>query len=319
MKISFNLPILVVALVMVTLQLVGCNYMEDREVVATTPLDSPVLANENVELSTMTANLFGFGTCINSGELENLMLQMVDDEGEHLGFVVAFVEDIVNSESESIALWKYLTEATLMQIKYDGIIHNTTPLSIYAQEVTVLERESTFGMSEYLKEAFPDEYSVFFDAHRDLMYGEGYSANRNVSDNLYRTITGHFSELDWNLPDFWGGHYIDDQGRLVVQVATDFLPMDEAMDYLSDIVDVEPIIFHPVEFSENQLRDLLDNYLIHHPYIRDFVHGLIFHNIPKNRVEASLMNYSDEETERFREVIIDSPMIIFTQDPYFVQ
>lgn len=65
-----------------------------------------------------------------------------------------------------------------------------------------------------------------------------------------------------------------------------------AKSYFEAIVKVSIPVLKPTR--NNKIYNL-----IHNPYIEGFSHGLIFHNKPENSVQVSLMNYNNEERERF--------------------
>ena len=268
--------------------------------------------DDGTNLTSFTMDVFVFG----SGEEGHLFVQGLDHDDNHIGFFVLLYDEALNSEGEEITS-EYLVGAIRARIDYDGTIHNTSPRTIHAHNITVLER----GHWDWERLAYehPEEFSRFKTEYPDFLHGEGFSDLHNKAIDLYFNLLDHYREVNGEsergfgvvLPDYIGGFYHNERGELVIQIAVDFLPIDEAMASIGEIIDIASVVFYPAQFSHNQLSDMAD-YLFESDEIWDFVDSFGVSE-PENRVLVWLTNYSPEDIERFRTTIIDSSMIIFTE------
>ena len=264
----------------------------------------------NLTSFTMDALVFG------SGGEGHSFVQGLDRDDNHIGFLVLLYDEALNSEGEEVTS-EYLVGAIRVRIDYDGTIHNTSPRTINAHNITVLER-GHWGW-QYLEYEHPEEWQRFFSEYPDFLHGEGFSDFHSAAIDLFDNLLDHYRAVNGTsdrgfgvvLPDYIGGFYHNERGGLVIQIAIDFLSVDEAMASIGEIIDIASVVFYPVQFSHNQLSDMSD-YLFEADGIWDFAgsFGVIE---PENRVLVWLINYCAEEIERFRTTIIDSPMIIFTE------
>ena len=268
--------------------------------------------DDATDLINFTMDAFVFG----SGEEGHSFVQGLDSENNHIGFFVLLYDEALNSEGKKVTS-EYLTGAIHVRIDYDGTIQNTAPRTIHAHNITVIER----GYWDWGRLAYehPEEWKRFFDEYPDFLHGEGFSDFHRAAIDLFDNLLNHYRKANGAsdrgfgvvLPDYIGGFYHNERGGLVIQIAVDFLSMDEAVASIGEIIDIASVVFYPVQFSHNQLSEMSD-YLFESDEIWDFADSFGVSE-PENRVLVWLKNYSPEEIERFRTTIIESSMIIFTE------
>ena len=126
-------------------------------------------------------------------------------------------------------------------------------------------------------------------------------------------------------PSYYGGSYIDDNGNLNMLVVENFniavlrANFDLYVMGLETILEMENteygLIVKPAEFSFNDLRATMF-------YIFDFLQEnpeyevsrnttSFFLDVPKNRIVVNLVEFNYEQISRFRNEILDTPMIVF--------
>jgi len=120
-------------------------------------------------------------------------------------------------------------------------------------------------------------------------------------------------------PDFIGGIYYNDDHNMVLQLVESAKAKDPAQYSRVEnfLAQADGIIVEHVDFSDNELNavmDTLDSFWLtkNKPDVFDNVDTYKKDTI-NNRVEIWLRNYNEREIARFREVALDSPMLIFVK------
>jgi len=190
---------------------------------------------------------------------------------------------------------------------------------------------SAFDELIFIEDYFRDE--AFVDAAQDyaiLHFGHEFMYNHDQAivarEALYATFPRSRAG-DVSYPMFYGGHYIDDNGNLVVLVVGDSASLaingtdsnavafDASMEQVLQVdtmVSVRDAVF---TFSElNEALDVmeallwsdLDSYLFHnlHYWYLDVI---------GNRVVVGLDVFNEKRVADFRQTILDSPMLYFRQ------
>lgn len=138
-----------------------------------------------------------------------------------------------------------------------------------------------------------------------------YNAYMQLSDGFG---TAHDSRnLVEAYPDYYGGSYINDNGKLVICVPED--AVDTATATLSELDD-EGYVIEPVTYSYNTLKDVMgqlnDYFLNENTEVSNNINRFgIYDN--QNRIVVSLFNASPEKIEEFKEAVCDSPVIVFEE------
>lgn len=118
------------------------------------------------------------------------------------------------------------------------------------------------------------------------------------------------SESSAQYPDYYGGSYINDNNELVIYLTDD---TTEIPALLSD----EDVIIDYVSYSYNELytmvEDLTDKIWENPVADLPFAVYCIGVSDSKNRVFVDMDNPSQENIQIFKDLISDSPMIIFQQ------
>ena len=157
------------------------------------------------------------------------------------------------------------------------------------------------------------DFSKF--VHQELINTFGYEfiQNQVQAINIYNEIIDSFptdraGEVMY--PDFFGGVYINDSGRLVTLMVEDH----NVDNYTFETFANQAEITRFVNFSLNELLDAM-NYiyaiaLVNHDRIFSMIDswGL---DVAKNRVEVRMIDYHEESIQFFRNNILDSPVLYF--------
>ncbi|MCL1884706.1 MAG: hypothetical protein FWF81_13265 [Defluviitaleaceae bacterium] len=121
-------------------------------------------------------------------------------------------------------------------------------------------------------------------------------------------------------PDFFGGDLINDDGHLVVNIVTSVMSLNEADDMMQDMFGEEHgVILQPADFSLNELNEVLGviNRALHSgrdeiQYVMEVFRGCgVWNSI--NRLKVKLYPLNDETIALFRDIVVDSHMLIFEE------
>jgi len=102
-----------------------------------------------------------------------------------------------------------------------------------------------------------------------------------------------------------GGVYLDDTGRLTVLIAASYA--EAAQGFLAELDDW--VLVRKVGFSEQELNEVVA-LLIDAGNVWEFAVGFGIDTV-RNNVAVDLIRYSEAEIARFREEVLDSPMVTF--------
>jgi len=186
---------------------------------------------------------------------------------------------------------------------------------IFFYEDLLRDEEYLAAMWEELIEEFGEEYLNNY-GQALIEQGELLSLFANSSP-ISRFAAQSDDETAY--PDFFGGFYYADDGNLVLQIVEDTslrscIQYNITRDFLSE---TSNIIVEYVEFSYNDLRAVMD-YLVEQiipddrPDVFDNISGIGLDEM-NNGIEIHLLVYNEEEVARFRNEILDSPMITLVQ------
>ena len=158
-----------------------------------------------------------------------------------------------------------------------------------------------------------------------LEYMQNLERSRSIADSIEALFPTSRMTGEPIYPDYVGGLYFDDNGNLVLQIVDQ--PLSVSRSSVSDSIDsifrnlpantADDIIIRSVEFSHNELDNIMN---IIGEFMRanrnDEVERNIvsaYHDTINNRVGVELSNFNEREIARFREVVVDSPAIIFME------
>ena len=105
-------------------------------------------------------------------------------------------------------------------------------------------------------------------------------------------------------PDYWGGVYLDDNGRLTILMAETESP--EAREFIAGLD--KWVQVKTAEYTDQELNDLMNWLNERSDKVGEFAMSWWLDAIG-NRVQVDMIRYTDEEIARFRAEVIDSPMI----------
>jgi len=119
-------------------------------------------------------------------------------------------------------------------------------------------------------------------------------------------------------PDFIGGIYYNADGSMVLQIVEDaFYRESDLYDQIIGFAAAENLIIEYVKFSYNELNvtmDALNSINLSNNRPAAFANVCSYGTRPSlNRVVVRLIIYSEYEIERFKNTILDSPMISFME------
>lgn len=139
-----------------------------------------------------------------------------------------------------------------------------------------------------------------------------YNAYMQVSEDFITTHDGSNSVTVY--PDYYGGSYINDDGKLVIFVPEDTITV--ATSSLSELED-ESYVIEPVSYSYNTLKDVmnqLNDYFLHEDdEVSNNINRFGIYD-DQNRIVVSLFDASPEKIVEFKETVCDSPVIIFEEN-----
>jgi len=162
--------------------------------------------------------------------------------------------------------------------------------------------EIKLSMIEYFGEEFLQNHAQAQIKHDQLM------ALLFTEDEL------KLSDFERIYPDFIGGLYYNYNGFLTVQIVKNSTPYKQMINFFDDNEDV---IVEYVDFSQNELTatiDTLNVLILAHDGQIEFDNVTSFGIDTKNNsVVVDLIVYTEEEITRFRENVLDSPMIVFAE------
>lgn len=165
--------------------------------------------------------------------------------------------------------------------------------------LTLIAVIMAFSMSVFAAE--PESVDVGVQEEASAAYDElmnSFPQSKSTGDRVY--------------PDYYGGAYINDEGRLVVYV-TD---LNKAPSLMS-VDDNNAIIYQECEYSYNELNDTMDTL---NEYKFSNLDSDIANNFnsyalldKENRVEVRLDEFSEEKIQEFKDAVFDSDTIIFVE------
>jgi hypothetical protein len=159
-------------------------------------------------------------------------------------------------------------------------------------------------------------------ANRPSDWSEERLRNHGQAQRLHDRLMGlmftadeiALSDFERVYPDYIGGLYYNDSGRLVVQITEGSSVDEEVEAFLSANA---AIIVRQVEFSHNELMNTMD--ALNEMFLADDSPAA-FDNVcsyalstSQNRVVMWLKVFGEREVAAFRESISDSPLIVFEQ------
>lgn len=171
--------------------------------------------------------------------------------------------------------------------------------------------------SDYVQDTDVDEF------YKDLVEARG----EEFANNLYRAyendeaLMALFPKNESGepvYPDFIGGIYYNDDGNMVVQLVTDAQTNDvDLRTAVDNLIAERNIIVEYAEFSHNEISATMDTlnalYLADdRPDAFDNVDS-IAESTSNNRIEIRMRVCNEEEIARFKETVLDSPILSFVQ------
>ena len=180
---------------------------------------------------------------------------------------------------------------------------------IFFPEDMLQDEEFVAAMWEELINQYGEEYFDNLDQARandaNLM---SYFARNRLGERMY--------------PDFYGGVYYNEDGNMVLLIVEEATSTDTTQyNLVRNFTAAEDIIIEYVEFSYieiNAVMDTLDAMFFSNdrPEAFDNVtsHALDTKN---NTIEVRLLVYNEDEITRFRETVLDSPVISFVESDGF--
>ena len=181
------------------------------------------------------------------------------------------------------------------------------PVDAWAPFVQVLPPEGIWGVQPSEAETVPLEADASTRAmwRRDLIY---YETSRMYG--FFGTTMGLF-ERDVDFPEFFGGRHWLWFGQvpqyLVVLIVEG--REDEAEEFLAYIEHFRTVIVESTNISYNEFLYVFDQ--ISNSQVSPNPWRTTRSNVLEQKIRVTLINYSDEEIDFFREFISDSPLIEF--------
>jgi len=124
---------------------------------------------------------------------------------------------------------------------------------------------------------------------------------------------------DWHAtwPNYYGGHFIDENGNLVVNIVLGYEDSDMFSSTLRDILSDPSVSTRVVTSSHTKLLDLMDfvhEWMCVNPYSEiSRAHTWTSLSVINNHIEVGLLGYSEELKEAFRSQVIDSPFVVLVE------
>jgi hypothetical protein len=144
-------------------------------------------------------------------------------------------------------------------------------------------------------------------------FGQEFMENHNRSLRILDELNEHFfqsSTGDILYPSYIGGVFLNDNGHLTIQIVA--ARANDAADFLSELD--QWVLIEEVTFSQRELNQTSDILWNNRYAVLEFSNGWGIDTI-NNSVVVDLTRYSEDEILRFREEVLDSPMITF-RDPF---
>lgn len=139
-----------------------------------------------------------------------------------------------------------------------------------------------------------------------------YNAYMQLSEDFVTAYDGRNSVAAY--PDYYGGSYINDDGKLVICVPEDAVTTATAT--LSEL-DAESYVIEPVTYSYNTLKDVMgqlnDYFLNEDNEVANNINRFGIYD-DQNRIVVSLFDASPEKIAEFKEAVCDSPVIVFEEN-----
>lgn len=113
-------------------------------------------------------------------------------------------------------------------------------------------------------------------------------------------------------PEFYGGIYFNDDGRLTVLIVETLVETDDALYFLAQVEALGGAVVRYVEFSERDLRAAQD-YIWGQRGTNPAMENVRSSGLDtiRNRVTVQLLYGDDEHIKEFRREVLDSPMLVF--------
>lgn len=147
----------------------------------------------------------------------------------------------------------------------------------------------------------------FAPAEQDIFNDPERMANESRSIAILNDINAAFPADSWGqplYPDYIGGVYLDDNGRLIIMMVESESP--DAREFLLKLD--EWVQIREAVFSHRELYELMDWLNERADKVAEFASSWWLDTIG-NSIGVQMIRYDDEETARFRAEVTDSPMI----------
>jgi len=203
-----------------------------------------------------------------------------------------------------------------------------TGLVFFAQTVVNTQVNTNIQTKAFLNEDFFQNEALEAALFEELIsyYGVEYMDNQGKTrDNTnmllslfdYRAHVIRVDEIVY--PDFLGGIYYNDENYMVVQIVEDAETKDANLysSFNSFIAEEGDILIEYVRFSYNEINAAMDE--LNDFYLEanrtEAMKNINFFGVDiiNNRIEIHLYVYSEEEMARFRNEVLDSPIISFVE------
>lgn len=170
--------------------------------------------------------------------------------------------------------------------------------TVHAESESFMNRDEMYRIAE--------EQSVAYNHYQRIMELMGTQTRDGSSQ----------SEIVY--PNYYGGAYINDDNKLVMLVKKEFATTRAACDLMSQIDD--EVVITECEYSYSELQgvvDVIEQKVEQNPALASNIG--VFGIIAKtNNVLVCLYDISSEKISLFRNMIIDTPMIVFEEATPFV-
>jgi len=185
---------------------------------------------------------------------------------------------------------------------------NLTVSDDITTEVSSCEYEEVF----FYKENNENDMSTYEQAID--YFGEDFVNNYRHSRAIADEIEDVF--LIGSPPDFFGGMYFNDDGHLVVQIVRSYIA-NPSYEYtiFRNHLSANDVTIEYADFSHRELLRIMSRLDI--LFVADD-RPQVFNNVSSiglgtNSIRVSLIIYNEEEIALFREAVLDSPAIVFTE------
>lgn len=149
-------------------------------------------------------------------------------------------------------------------------------------------------------------------------YDQTFLAKQEVAASNYEKMQQSFQTTKSAnaYPDYYGGAYIDDSGDLVVYVYSDADSKSTARQDLSQVMGTASLTVKEAQFSYNELTSVMDKlnrYVKANNDSDSNGFSLFYLSDKDNRIIVELTDLNEENIKRFKENVMDSPIIEFNQ------